>query len=231
MALLPNINIGSSPNDGTGDSLRTAFTIVNENFQLIEAFFPNSEVANLSANISSTGTSTFNVLNGATIGNVGAAIVGSTVSAGTIGNSGATLTGTISTAAQPNITSLGTLSALTVTGTSTHTGKEVHGITSIISGPTYDVVDTDNIVIGNLTASGNLLVTIPNAANNSGRSLSFTVYDPANSLDKEMIIQVASGTGNIFVLPNLNYNTTTIGSNVGAMFVRLISNGQYWISY
>jgi hypothetical protein len=55
MALLPNINVGSSPNDGTGSSLRDAFTIVNENFQLIEAFFPNSDVANLTANITSTG--------------------------------------------------------------------------------------------------------------------------------------------------------------------------------
>ena len=231
MALLPNISVGSSPNDGTGSSLRDAFTIVNDNFQLIEAFFPNSDVANLTANITSTGISTFNTLNGATIGNAGAAIVGATVSAATIGNSGATLTGTISTAAQTNITSLGTLSALTVTGTSTHTGKTIHGVTSITSGPNYTVLETDSVVVANLTSSGNLLVTIPNAANNSGRSLSFTVYDPGNSLDLEMIIQVESGTGNIFVLPNLNYNTTSIGANIGAMWVRLISNGQYWIAH
>ena len=44
-------------------------------------------------------------------------IVAKTVNAGTIGNSGATLTGTLSTAAQPNITSVGTLTSLAV-GTS-----------------------------------------------------------------------------------------------------------------
>ena len=41
---------------------------------------------------------------------------GTTIEAATIGNSGATLTGTLSTAAQTNITSVGTLAALTVTG-------------------------------------------------------------------------------------------------------------------
>jgi hypothetical protein len=220
MALLPNINIGSSPNDGTGSSLRDAFTIVNENFQLIEAFFPDSDVANLTANITSTGTSAFNTLNGATIGNAGAAIVGATVSAATIGNSGATLTGTISTAAQTNITSLGTLSALTVAGTLTHTGKNV----------TTTVLDTDNIIVGNLAASGNITVTVPNAANNTSRSLTFTVYDPSGAVDLRMSIDVASGTGNIFTTANTNFSSTDIGTNVGVQSIRLISNGQYWIT-
>jgi hypothetical protein len=40
-----------------------------------------------------------------------------TVRAATIGNTGATLTGTLSTAAQTNVTSLGTLTGLTVSGT------------------------------------------------------------------------------------------------------------------
>ena len=66
-------------------------------------------------------------LNASTIGNVGAAVIGATgrfdtsvttaaLSAATIGNTGATLTGTLSTAAQPNVTSLGTLTGLTVSG-------------------------------------------------------------------------------------------------------------------
>ena len=228
MALLPNINVGSSPNDGTGSSLRDAFTIVNENFQLIEAFFPNSDVANLTANITSTGTSTFNILNGATIGNVDAAIVGATVSAATIGNSGATLTGTISTAAQTNITSVGTLSALTVTGALTHTGKNVTTITSVNSGP-YTVLDTDNIIVGNLEASGNITVTVPNAANNASRSLTFIVYDPTGAEDLRMTIAVDSGTGNIFTTANTQFSSTDIGSNTGIQTVRLISNGQYWV--
>jgi hypothetical protein len=43
-------------------------------------------------------------------------IIASAVNAGTIGNSGATLTGTLSTAAQTNVTSVGTLTGLTVSG-------------------------------------------------------------------------------------------------------------------
>jgi len=43
-------------------------------------------------------------------------IIASTLNAGTIGNIGALITGTLQTAAQTNITSVGTLSALTVTG-------------------------------------------------------------------------------------------------------------------
>jgi len=217
MALLPNINIGSSPNDGTGSSLRDAFTIVNENFQLIEAFFPNSDVANLTANITSTGTSTFNIIEAVE------------VKGATIGNSGASLVGTVSTAAQPNITSLGTLSTLAVTGTLTHTGKDITTITSVNSGP-YTVLDTDNIIVGNLEASGNVTVTVPNAANNTSRSLTFTVYDPSGAEDLRMSIAVASGTGNIFTTANSNFSSTDIGSNVGIQTVRLISNGQYWIT-
>jgi hypothetical protein len=48
-------------------------------------------------------------------------VIASTVNAGTIGNSGATLTGTLSTAAQTNITSVGTLTSLNV-GAQTNTG-------------------------------------------------------------------------------------------------------------
>ena len=66
-------------------------------------------------------------LTAATIGNVGAAVIGATgrfdtsvttatVNAATIGNTGAILTGTLSTAAQTNVTSLGTLTGLTVSG-------------------------------------------------------------------------------------------------------------------
>ena len=67
--------------------------------------------ANVSSTLSVTGTSTFT---GAT--NHAGGITASTVSAGTIGNSGATLTGTLSTAAQTNITSVGTLTSLTTSG-------------------------------------------------------------------------------------------------------------------
>ena len=230
MALLPNINIGSSPNDGTGSSLRDAFTIVNENFQLIEAFFPNSDVANLTANITSTGISTFNTLNGATIGNAGAAIVGGTVSAATIGNSGASIVGTVSTAAQPSITSLGTLTGLTVNGTITHTGSDVNTLTLIDSGP-YTVLGTDNLIVANLISSGNITATLPNAANNTGRSIGFTAYSANLTLvDVRLTVTTTPGEPQIYVTANAAFPSTDIGPNVGTQRLRLVSTGEYWIT-
>jgi hypothetical protein len=102
------------------------------------------------------------------------------VYAATIGNTGATLTGTLSTATQPNITSVGTLSALTVSGATT-TGNIIttNGIfwangvaysTGSGSGTTYSnanvtaylttatINTTGNITAGNLTTSGTYTV-------------------------------------------------------------------------
>lgn len=72
-----------------------------------------TEYANIATpqDIRTTASPTFNALVSSTT------ISAASVYAATIGNSGATLTGTISTAAQPNITSVGTLSGLTVSGT------------------------------------------------------------------------------------------------------------------
>lgn len=76
-----------------------------------------------------------------TIGNVGASVIGATgrfdtsvttatVNAATIGNTGATLTGTLSTAAQPNVTSIGSLTGLSVAGETTVANITAGGITS-----------------------------------------------------------------------------------------------------
>ena len=121
MPLLANINVGSSPNDGTGDSIRDSFIIVNENFQFVESFFPNTGNIGLTANITSTGNSAFNNLT----------ITGTTTSAGNISanylfGNGSQLTSVAAVSsgtatfvtgnAQANITSVGTLTGLTVTG-------------------------------------------------------------------------------------------------------------------
>lgn len=125
MPLLANINVGASPNDGTGDSIRDSFIIVNQNFQFVESFFPNTSNIALVANITSTGVSTFNTLTansitGPVTGNVTGTltgnVVGTTVSAATIGNAGASIVGNLTTAAQTGITSVGTLTGLTLSG-------------------------------------------------------------------------------------------------------------------
>ena len=228
MATLSNVNIGTSSNDGTGDDLRTAFTTVNTNFQALAGIFPNLDVADLTANITSTGTSTFNILNAATIGNVDAAIVGGSVNAATIGNSGASLVGTISTAAQPTITSLGTLSALTVSGPLTINGAVNHNIVELGSN-IYTLLDSDNTIVANLASLGNCVVTLPNSANNSGRSITVAVYDPSNTANLELSAQVNPGEGNIFITANFSFSSTGIGVDYGVNHTRLTSVGQYWI--
>ena len=83
------VNLGTTPNDRTGDSLRVAFSKVNTNFTEIYSTFATQ------AYVASTMS-----------GQVATALTAYT---GTVG-------GTLTTASQPNITSVGTLSGLNSTG-------------------------------------------------------------------------------------------------------------------
>lgn len=67
MAIFSNVNVGTAPNDGTGDSLRTSFIKVNENFQDILSIWPNVSENELFANITSTYVSTFNLVEAETL--------------------------------------------------------------------------------------------------------------------------------------------------------------------
>jgi hypothetical protein len=130
-----------------------------------------------------SGTLTGTTINAATIGNTGATIVGATVSAATIGNSGATLTGTLSTAAQTNVTSLGTLTGLTLSGTLT--GTTINAATignsgATLTGTLSTAAQTNVTSLGTLTGltlSGTLTGTTVEAAQigNSGATLTGTL--------------------------------------------------------
>ena len=161
------------------------------------------------------------------IGNASASTgVFTSVSAATIGNAGATLTGTIQTAAQTNITSVGTLSSLSVTAsnvsvnitdrfntiTSTKNLRIVSGSRDLalianISGGSYNSLTTsnDSSIIFTGTALGNAAFTIsPWAATTSGIRIS-SVSNVATIRLAATTIQVdgnitnggTSGTGNI----------------------------------
>lgn len=156
MPLLANINVGTSPNDGTGDSIRDSFIIVNENFQYIEQFFPNTLAANLNANITSTGTSFFNTVNVS-------GVVTSTANISTSGyflGDGSQLSAVAASTAQyvtgnaqANITSVGTLSSLTVSGNVTAGG--INGVIGTAAQPNITSLGT----LGALNVSGNAIVT------------------------------------------------------------------------
>jgi hypothetical protein len=177
MALLPNINVGTAPNDGTGDTIRNAFIKVNENFQFIETFFPNTDVANLTANITSTGTSTFNTVNAATVGNAGTTFTGATVSAATIGNAGSAFTGaTVSAATIGNAGSAftgATVSAATIGNagtlvTGTLTTNDQPNITSIGQSVTSNVTVVGNLIMSNTTINSVRSIRVLNSSNPGG---------------------------------------------------------------
>lgn len=205
MPLLPNINIGSAPNDGTGANLRSAFQTVNENFQFIETFFPNTDVANLTANITSTGTSTFNDIQVATIGNAGSVFTGATISAATVGNSGSILTGTLSTASQTNITSVGTLSTLAVSGL--HTGTTINA--AVVNSAT--VGNSGTLITGTLTDNAQPNIT----SIGSLTSLIVVGQTDSGSVNTNSII-----SGNLLTISanNIHYSNTSLENILGTVY-------------
>ena len=92
------VNTGQVANDGTGDDLRTAFNKVNNNFANI------SDIGFNAANLNVNGDALFEGDN-ITYGSITAGSIISPV-----------LYGNLATALQPNITQVGALSGLTVTG-------------------------------------------------------------------------------------------------------------------
>lgn len=174
MPLLANINVGSAPNDGTGDTIREAFITVNENFQFIEAFFPNTDVANLTANITSTGTSTFNVINAATIGNAGAAFTGASISAATIGNTGAAVVGTSVSAATIGNSGAAITGSSVSAATIGNAGSYIVGTLDSTSSNQANINSIGSSITSNVTiTTGNLF--LPNTALEYVRSIRSTV--------------------------------------------------------
>jgi hypothetical protein len=91
-----------------------------------------------------SGLTTISASGNANVGNLGAATVVAT-----------TLTGTLSTAAQPNITSVGTLSSLTVTGNVTGGNLITAGLVSLSS-----ITKTGSNAVGNIGSSSNYFNTV-----------------------------------------------------------------------
>ena len=135
--------------------------------------------------------------------------------------SGTGITGTLLTAAQTNITSVGTLSSLTVTAnvaggnittggnvvaTGNVSGGNLAAVTNIFSFGT--IQGTGNVSGGNLTTAGQVVAT----GNVSGGNLNVT----GNIVDTGAMSLITGASGNINLAPN-GTNTliaTTTGANV-----------------
>ena len=219
---IETINVGTSPNDGTGDSLRTSFIICNNNFSYLNTISGNAS-GNLNANIVSNGTSTFNIVSianasitGTLTGNVTGAVTGNVtgnVSGNLVGSTvnATSIIGTISTNAQPNITSLGTLNGITlaantdITSTATNIAT-VRFITRVVS----------NRFGTNLAATANIILsdgTNRHAAftsDNVNVNVAFTYFGTITAgFQRHSTYKNVSGAAVYLILPNSNNNKGT----------------------
>ena len=236
MPLLANINVGSAPNDGTGNSIRDSFIIVNENFQFVESFFPNTSVIGLTANIISTGNSAFNNLT----------ITGTTTSAGNISanylfGNGSQLTSVAATTsgtatfvtgnAQANITSVGTLTSLTVSGnlTGSNVSAGIIGNTgSSLVGTLATPAQTNITSVGtlsSLTVSGNV-----NFGNLTGTNLNSSVISNVfvitQAVSNDLGANFSFFTNNVrFATNRSNFNAFNVNANVTFLYPAPITSG------
>jgi hypothetical protein len=144
------INVGTAPNDGLGDPLRTAFTKTNNNFSQLFATAGVSGIANGSSNVNIPQSN----------GNV---VISSAGTANVI-----TVTGTgVNVAGTLNSSGLATLSNLSITGTVISTGTiqslaDVTAVTITASGnlSANNAVITGNVTGGLFTGNGSGLTGV-----------------------------------------------------------------------
>ena len=232
MPLLANINVGSAPNDGTGDSIRDSFITVNENFQFVESFFPNTDVISLTANITSTGNSTFNNLT----------ITGTTTSAGNISanylfGNGSQLSAVIADTAtyvtgnaQGNITSVGTLTGLLVSGgitADTVFAGTIGNAGAALVGTLSTAAQTNITSVGNLS---NLTVSGDSVFGNLtglslGSSILSNVLVISQAVSNEFTINIGATSNVRFATNRSNFSSFDVNANVTFLYPAPITSG------
>ena len=157
----------------------------------------------INSNVVSSSTTT-----GALLVSGGIGVVGQ-VTAGTV--SATTLTGTLSTAAQPNVTNLGTLTGLTLSGALAGTTATLSGaltastLTGTLSTPAQPNITSVGSLTG-LTLSGALAGTTATFSNNI--TINSTPTAPSHCATKGYVDLVISGS-NEFIITNTNESTST----------------------
>jgi hypothetical protein len=195
------INVGTAPNDGLGDPLRTAFGKTNNNFSQLFATAGVSGIANGSSNVNIPQSN----------GNV---VISSAGTANVI-----TVTGTgVNVAGTLNSSGLATLSNLSITGTVISTGTiqslaDVTAVTVTASGnlSANNAVITNNISAGLFTGNGSGLTGVI-ATGNVGAATQLT------NGTTTMNIPVANGNmiGNVGGVLNI-FTLSTIGLGISGI--------------
>ena len=161
---------GAAPNDGTGNSIRDSFTILNENFRWFHGnIWPDQSQNDLTANITSTYISRFNL------------VQSGEVQSGSFGNADASSTylGNVFTASNTFQGRLGArggnaaiVSTLSATGNVTVANLTVNGSATLSS---ITISSLNNTVIGNITPADGAFTTISSTGNITvGRDIALT---------------------------------------------------------
>ena len=179
-----------------------------------------------------SGTRIYGNLTIDTWANIGTIVQAATINAATIGNSGATLTGTLSTAAQTNITSLGTLTSLNVgaqTNTGLITGKTNTGGVSAVSNDSGSLSirgDTTNAAVISFHRPSAYAINMGLDTDNVFRIGGWSATANCFQLTGAGALTLTGGittTGNIVPSANLTYNlgsTTAWWNNVYGVSVQ-----------
>lgn len=155
-----NVNVGTAPNDGAGDSLRQSFITLNNNFSYInQTIWPDISQAELRANLTSSYISRFNLAQAVTIesggfGNVGSTYYGNTYTAsGSIQGPLGVYGGNTAIVSTLSATGNARVANLTVNGsiTATSLNGAAIGNTSASTGAFTTVTTTGNLTLGNLS--------------------------------------------------------------------------------
>jgi hypothetical protein len=208
---------------GNGDAVAT-FT-VNQQGQLTAA--SNTAITANAANLTGTAlNSTIVTSNLTSVGTLGNLTVTGNISAGNIstgagsgGNiSGANLvsanffTGTLTTNAQPNITSVGTLTSLTVTGNVTG-GNLI--TTGAVNAGTLAVTGTSNLgAVGNITITGGTSGQVLSTNGSGGLSFISVSSSGISNGTSNVNIPVANGNVNVTAAGNTTLVVTGTGANI-----------------
>lgn len=212
MAIFSNVNVGTAPNDGTGDSLRTSFTKVNENFQDILSIWPNVSQNEIFANITSTYISTFNLVEAQTLsgntltapsGNLQITTSNVNISAGNLVVSGP-------------ITSTGNISAPSIVGNVFATS----GIyTGTVSATTFNgnISGTTGTFTGNINGSSSNLVSINHTVRSpTGNNINTPINGGSDAYEFILNTTDANGSTIAFTINTGTTVTATVNATITA---------------
>ena len=203
-----NVTGDVTGNADTATTLATARTIAGNSFDgSANITIAAQDLSDVDQDLATTDSVTFAGVTAPLTGDVTGNVTGD-LTGDVTGNVTGNLTGTVQTASQPNITSVGTLSSLTISGDLT-----VNGTTTTINSTTLSV-DDKNITLGDTSSPSD------SAADGGGITLkgtsdhTFNWVDSTDAWTSSEHMNLASGKGYM-----LNGTTVLSGTTLGSSIV------------